>query len=53
MEPQFALKEERIQGSNGLTLFLRSWRPKGQSVGVVVIVPGFNSHSGYYSWVGA
>jgi len=23
MEPQFALKEERIQGSNGLTLFLK------------------------------
>jgi len=29
---------------------MRSWRPDGQARGVVVIVPGFNSHSGYYAW---
>jgi len=33
----------------GVNLFLRSWRP-GQPAGVVFIVPGFNSHSGYYGW---
>src|SRR5262249_7914082 len=28
-----------------LTLFFRSWHPAGTPRGVVVIVPGFNSHS--------
>lgn len=35
----------------GLNLFFRAWRPDATPVGVVVIVPGFNSHSGYYLWV--
>ncbi len=43
--------EEKIQGSDGLTLFMRSWRPATNARGVVAIVPGFNSHSGYYGWV--
>jgi acylglycerol lipase len=30
---------------------MRSWRPGGTPRGVVVIVHGFNSHSGYYQWV--
>lgn len=49
--PQYTWKKERIEGSDGLTLFMRSWRPKSEPVGVVVVVPGFNSHSGYYGWV--
>ena len=36
----------------GLELFYRSWQPSGAKRAIVVIVPGFNSHSGYYSWVG-
>lgn len=32
-------------------IFIRSWRPDGKARGVVAIVPGFNSHSGYYTWV--
>jgi alpha-beta hydrolase superfamily lysophospholipase len=32
-------------------IFMRSWRPEGQALGVVVISHGFNSHSGYYLWV--
>lgn len=35
----------------GLRLFYRSWRPTVTPRGVVVIVPGFNSHSAYYGWV--
>jgi acylglycerol lipase len=35
----------------GLNIFFRSWRPSGTPRGVVVIVPGFNSHSAYYAWV--
>ena len=43
--------EERLETTGGLTLFVRSWRPNANARGVVVIVPGFNSHSGYYGWV--
>jgi acylglycerol lipase len=43
--------EERIDGGGGLGLLIRSWRPDNGIRGAVVIVPGFNAHSGYYSWV--
>jgi len=43
--------EERLEGAGGLKIFVRSWRPGGSPRAVVVIVPGFNSHSGYYTWV--
>jgi acylglycerol lipase len=43
--------EERLATTGGLTLFVRSWRPAANARGLVVIVPGFNSHSGYYGWV--
>lgn len=45
------MKEERIQAEGGLNIFVRSWRPGGNARGVVLIVPGFNAHSGYYGWV--
>jgi alpha-beta hydrolase superfamily lysophospholipase len=37
----------------GLRIFYRTWRPPGPVRGVVTIVPGFNSHSGYYHWAAA
>jgi alpha-beta hydrolase superfamily lysophospholipase len=43
--------EERLETTGGLTLFVRSWRPEVNARGLVVIVPGFNSHGGYYGWV--
>jgi len=43
--------EERVPTGDGLTLFVRSWRPEGPARAVVVIVHGFNSHSGEYAWV--
>ena len=46
-----SVREERFQSASGLNIFFRSWRPAGQARGVMVIVPGFNSHSGYYEWV--
>jgi len=46
-----ALREETFEGTGGLNIFVRSWRPEGPARGVVVIVPGFNAHSGYYTWV--
>lgn len=45
-----ALVEEKIDGVGGLKLFVRSWRPEGKARGVMAIVPGFNSHGGYYEW---
>jgi acylglycerol lipase len=44
------VREERIDGASGLKLFIRSWRPDTPARGVVAIVHGFNSHSGYYAW---
>jgi acylglycerol lipase len=43
--------EERIKSADGTPIFMRSWRPEGTPDAVVVIVHGFNSHSGYYGWV--
>src|SRR5678810_116561 len=36
--------------NGGLELFYRSWRSASPSRAIVVIVPGFKSHSGYYEW---
>lgn len=44
--------EGKFEGAGGLNIFTRSWRPEGGVRGVVVIVHGFNSHSGQYLWVG-
>jgi len=43
--------EEHLETSDGLKISFRSWKASGTSKGIVVIVPGFNSHSGYYGWV--
>jgi acylglycerol lipase len=43
--------EDRVTSSDGHELFIRSWRPETNARAVVAIVPGFNSHSGYYGWV--
>jgi alpha-beta hydrolase superfamily lysophospholipase len=44
----FADGGERVEGADGLRIFFRSWRPKQKARGLIVIVPGFNAHSG--SW---
>jgi acylglycerol lipase len=46
------MKESTFEGVGGLKIFTRSWQPEGKTRAVVVIVPGFNSHSGQYLWVG-
>jgi acylglycerol lipase len=43
-------REDTFTGTGGLRVFYRAWRPAGAARAVVVIVPGFNSHSGYYEW---
>lgn len=45
------LREETIHGDAG-ALFVRAWRPAVAPKAVVAICHGFNSHSGYYGWVG-
>jgi alpha-beta hydrolase superfamily lysophospholipase len=50
--PMFEMKEETVSGDSG-ALFIRSWRDASRSRAILAICPGFNSHSGYYSWVGA
>ena len=45
------MNESSFEGVGGLKIFTRSWHPDGQPRAVVVIVHGFNSHSGYYTWV--
>lgn len=46
------VREEKFEGAGGLNIFTRAWHPVGEPLGLVVIVPGFNSHSGQYLWVG-
>ena len=46
------MNEASFEGVGGLKIFTRSWHPSdGKPRAVVVVVPGFNSHSGYYLWV--
>jgi alpha-beta hydrolase superfamily lysophospholipase len=40
-----------FEGVGGLKIFTRSWHPAGAPRALVVIVHGFNSHSGQYLWV--
>lgn len=44
-------QEEFLEGPAG-KLFVRTWRPDGKPRAAVLIIPGFNSHSGYYQWAG-
>ena len=42
--------EGRLEGAGGLQIFYRTWRPAGSPRAVVVVVHGFNAHSGQYAW---
>jgi acylglycerol lipase len=42
--------EDTFKSADGLNISFRSWHPTGKPRGIVVIIPGFNSHSGYYAW---
>ncbi len=43
--------EGTFKSAGDLNIYFRAWRPDAKPRGLVVIVPGFNSHSGYYGWV--
>ena len=42
--------EETFDGTGGLRIFLRSWRPEEEPRALVVICHGVNSHGGQYLW---
>lgn len=39
-----------FEGVGNYKIFTRNWQPSDAPKAVIVIVPGFNSHSGYYQW---
>ncbi|HVZ38025.1 MAG TPA: lysophospholipase [Candidatus Kapabacteria bacterium] len=46
------MNNESFEGVGGLRIYTRSWLPAEEKPrAIVVIVHGFNSHSGYYTWV--
>ena len=45
------MEESTFKNKDGFNIFTRSWKPEAKPRGIVVIVHGFNSHSGYYKWV--
>jgi acylglycerol lipase len=42
---------EIVEDASGLKLAFRSWRPEGTARAAIMVVPGFNAHSGSYEWV--
>jgi alpha-beta hydrolase superfamily lysophospholipase len=41
---------EFVQRADGQKIFFRSRRPSNGARALIIIVPGFNAHSGYYAW---
>lgn len=53
MTVETLVKEGSFTGAEGYRIFTRSWEPPaGSARAVLVIVHGFNSHSGHYLWAG-
>jgi acylglycerol lipase len=50
MTTTLAATEETFDGTGGLKIFLRSWRPEATPRGVIVICHGVNSHGGQHAW---
>jgi alpha-beta hydrolase superfamily lysophospholipase len=42
--------ERTFEGVGGLKIAMRSWRPATAVRGIVILIHGFNSHSGYMAW---
>jgi acylglycerol lipase len=49
-EPAIETRQEMFAGCDGVGLFARSWHAPGVPRGIVVVVHGFKSHSGFYDW---
>lgn len=46
------MNESSFEGVGGLNIHTRSWQPEGKPRGVMILVHGFNAHSGYMVWPG-
>ncbi len=44
------MKESSFEGVGGLKIFTRRWQPEGKPRGVMILIHGFNAHSGYMIW---
>lgn len=44
--------ESSFAGQGGLNIAYRTWTPATPPAAVMLIVPGFNSHSAYFDWTG-
>jgi alpha-beta hydrolase superfamily lysophospholipase len=44
------MNEGSFVGVGGLKIFTRTWNPEGDPRAVIVLVHGFNAHSGYFQW---
>lgn len=42
--------EGTFEGVGGLKIATRTWLPEGAVRGIMILVHGFNSHSGYFAW---
>lgn len=43
-------QERTFEGVGGLKIATRTWGPVGTARGIMILVHGFNSHSGYFAW---
>ena len=43
-------KEGTFEGVGGLKIATRTWKPPGAARGIMILIHGFNSHSGYFAW---
>lgn len=44
------MKESSFAGVGGLKIATRSWQPEGKPRAIMILVHGFNAHSGYMVW---
>jgi acylglycerol lipase len=45
------MKNERtFEGVGGLKIAFRTWQPESAIRGIMILIHGFNSHSGYFAW---
>src|SRR5580704_14948736 len=42
---------EIVENTSGQKIAFRSWHPEAKARAAVMVVPGFNAHSGSYEWV--
>lgn len=46
------MNESSFEGVGGLKIATRSWQPDGSPQAVMILIHGFNAHSGYMTWPG-